>query len=182
MYSMALMTSAGMTSIRALATLVVLVIVSLSGCASSSAPPSRSAARPFDNVRRVAVVVTGESRFTVLEHSAQPGRTLDEVISWTPYRVILKPLAALVHHGINWLLESDRAETAGRDLADISSGSVSTAFAQTLAESGQFQEITEDDVAREVMDAALARAMHDLATDRALVAAFTRVTAAAPPR
>ncbi len=154
MYSMALMTSAGMTSIRALATLVVLVIVSLSGCASSSAPPSRSAARPFDNVRRVAVVVTGESRFTVLEHSAQPGRTLDEVISWTPYRVILKPLAALVR----------------------------TAFAQTLAESGQFQEITEDDVAREVMDAALARAMHDLATDRALVAAFTRVTAAAPPR
>ncbi len=32
------------------------------------------------------------------------------------------------------------------------------------------------------MDAALARAMRDLATDRALVAAFARVTAAATPR
>jgi anti-sigma factor RsiW len=39
-----------------------------------------------------------------------------------------------------------------------------------------------DDAAREVMDAALARAIHDLATDRALVAAFARVTAGAPPR
>jgi hypothetical protein len=39
-----------------------------------------------------------------------------------------------------------------------------------------------DDVARAVMDAALSRAMHDLATDRALVAAFARVTAAATPR
>jgi hypothetical protein len=39
-----------------------------------------------------------------------------------------------------------------------------------------------DDVAREVMDEALSRAMHDLATDRALVAAFARVTAAATPR
>ena len=37
-----------------------------------------------------------------------------------------------------------------------------------------------DDVARAVMDAALARAMRDLATDGALVAAFARATAAAP--
>jgi hypothetical protein len=35
-----------------------------------------------------------------------------------------------------------------------------------------------EDVAREVMDAALSRAMHDLATDRVLVAVLTRVTAA----
>ena len=39
-----------------------------------------------------------------------------------------------------------------------------------------------DDVARAVMDAALARAIRDLATDRALVAAFARVTAAATSR
>jgi len=39
-----------------------------------------------------------------------------------------------------------------------------------------------DDVAREVMDAALARSMRDLATDRALVAAFARATTAAAPR
>jgi hypothetical protein len=137
---MALM-SAGMTSTRALAALVVLVMVSLSGCASAAAP-ARPKAQPFDNVRRIAVVVTGESRFTVLEHSAQPGRTFDEVLRWTPYTSLLQPLAALVHRGINWLLESDRAETAGRGLAGISpSTAVSVAFAETLAASDQFQEI-----------------------------------------
>jgi hypothetical protein len=130
-----------MTATRALAALVALVIVSLSGCASS-APPSRPAARPFDNVRRIAVVVTGESRLTVLEHSAEPGRTFDEMLSWTPYKSLLQPLAALVHRGINWLLEFDRTETAGRDLAGISpKAAVSIAFAQALAASDQFQEI-----------------------------------------
>jgi YajG family uncharacterized lipoprotein len=39
-----------------------------------------------------------------------------------------------------------------------------------------------DDARRAVMDAALARAMHDLATDPALLSAFTRATAAAAPR
>jgi uncharacterized lipoprotein YajG len=39
-----------------------------------------------------------------------------------------------------------------------------------------------DDVAREVMDAALARSMRDLATDRALVAALARATTAATTR
>jgi hypothetical protein len=122
-------------------TLLVLLVGSLWGCASS-APPPQPAARPFDNVRRVAVVVTGDSRFTVLEHSAEPGRTLDEVLSWTPYKSLLQPLAVLLHKGINWLLESDRADTAGRDLAGISpKAAVSIAFAQTLAASEQFQEI-----------------------------------------
>lgn len=39
-----------------------------------------------------------------------------------------------------------------------------------------------DDAARAVMDAALARVMRDLATDRALVTAFARVATAATPR
>jgi hypothetical protein len=39
-----------------------------------------------------------------------------------------------------------------------------------------------DDAAREVMDAALARSMHDLATDRALITAFSGARAAAAPR
>ena len=38
-----------------------------------------------------------------------------------------------------------------------------------------------DDAAREVLNAALARSMHDVATDPALVAAFSRATAAAAP-
>jgi hypothetical protein len=128
---------------RALAALVALLIVSLSGCASS-APQLRPAARPFDDVRRIAVVVTGESRFTVLEHSAEPGRTFDEILGWMPssYKPFLQPLAALVHRGINWLLEVDRVGAAGRDLAGISPGAaVSMAFAQRLAESGHFQEV-----------------------------------------
>ena len=122
-------------------TLLVLLVGSLWGCASS-APPPQPAARPFDNVRRLAVVVTGDSRFTVLEHSAEPGRTFDEVLSWTPYKSLLQPLAALLHKGINWLLESDSTEAAGRDLAGISpKAAVSIAFAQALAASEQFQEI-----------------------------------------
>jgi len=93
-------------------------------------------------VRRVSVVVSGESRFTVLEHSAEPGRTFDEVLSWTPYKSLLQPLAVLLHKGINWLLESDSTEAAGRDLAGISpKAAVSIAFAQALAASEQFQEI-----------------------------------------
>jgi len=122
-------------------TLLVLLVGSLWGCASS-APPPQPAARPFDNVRRLAVVVTGDSRLTVLEHSAEPGRTFDEVLSWTPYKSLLQPLAVPLHKGINWLLESDSTEAAGRDLAGISpKAAVSIAFAQALAASEQFQEI-----------------------------------------
>ena len=121
--------------------LLALVLGSLWGCASS-APPSRPAARPFDHVRRVAVVVTGDSRFTVLEHRAEPGKTFDEVLGWTPFKSLLQPLAMLAHRGINWLVESDRAASAGRDVAGISPrAAVSIAFAQTLAASEQFQEI-----------------------------------------
>jgi hypothetical protein len=132
-----------MIATRARAALVALLVVSLASCTSSAPPPS-PAARPFDDVRRIAVVVTGDSRFTVLEHSAEPGRTFDEILGWMPssYKPFLQPLAALVHRGINWLLEVDRVETAGRDLARISPGAeVSMAFAQRLAESGHFQEI-----------------------------------------
>ena len=39
-----------------------------------------------------------------------------------------------------------------------------------------------DDAARAVMDAALSRTMHDVATDPTIVAAFARATAAATPR
>jgi hypothetical protein len=48
----------------------------------------------------------------------------------------------LVHRGINWLLESGGAGTAGRELAGISPhGVVSAAFARTLAASADFQQI-----------------------------------------
>src|SRR5882724_13228140 len=124
-------------------TLLVLLVGSLWGCASS-APPPQPAARPFDNVRRLAVVVTGESKFTVLEHSAEPGRTFDQILAWTPnpYKSLFQPFVELLHQGINWLLASDHAERAGRNLAGISpTAAVSIAFAETLAASEQFREI-----------------------------------------
>ena len=127
--------------------LVAFVAVALFGCASSTQPsrqPSPPAARPFDNVRRLAVVVTGESKFTVLEHSAEPGRTFDQILAWTPnpYKSLFQPFVELLHQGINWLLASDHAERAGRNLAGISpTAAVSIAFAETLAASEQFREI-----------------------------------------
>lgn len=70
-------------------------------------------------MRRVAIVAAGDSKFTVVEHRSEPGRTFDEVVKWTS-----------------------------------------------------------EDAVRDVMDAALARTMHDIATDPDLVAAFARSRAA----
>ena len=122
--------------------LIALLSVVLWGCASSTPPPSRPAARPFDNVKRIAIVVSGDSRFAVLEHRAQPGKTLDEVLGWAPFGSLLKPFAMLVHEGINWLVESDRSKTTGRHVEGLSpQAAVSIAFAEALAASQQFQEI-----------------------------------------
>src|SRR4030095_10174545 len=124
--------------------LLGLALLPLSGCASSSTPSQAAqpaARRPFDNVRRVAVVATGESRFAVLQHSAEPGRTFDEVLKWTEYGPMLRPLAALVHQGINWLIGQDRASATAPDSASVSPRLVvAAAFARTLDASGYFLE------------------------------------------
>jgi len=118
-------------------------MVALSGCASSA--PPRPAARPFDHVRQLAIVVSGESRFSVLDHSAEPGRTFDEVLKWgilSPYQSLLRPIAELVHKGINWLVEVDRKSDAAVDLGAIAPRSVVTAaFVQALEASERFDEI-----------------------------------------
>ena len=85
---------------KAFAVLVVLAMFPAGGCASSSPAPHPSP-RAFDNVRRLAIVASGETRFAVLEHSSEPGRTFDEVLKWNPYRAVLAPLMRLVHQGIN---------------------------------------------------------------------------------
>jgi len=127
---------------RAVAVLLVLA-VALSGCASSA--PPRPAARPFDHVRQLAIVVSGESRFSVLEHRAEPGRTFDEVLKWgvlSPYQALLRPVAELVHKGVNWLLDVDRKADAAVDLGGIAPRSVvSAAFVQALEASARFDEI-----------------------------------------
>ena len=127
---------------RAVAVLLVLA-VALPGCASSA--PPRPAARPFDHVRQLAIVVSGESRFSVLEHRAEPGRTYDEVLKWgvlSPYQALLRPVAELVHKGVNWLLDVDRKSDAAVDLGGIAPRSVvSAAFVQALEASARFDEI-----------------------------------------
>ena len=67
----------------------------------------------------------------MLEHSAEPGRTFDQVLSWTGYKSMLQPLFVLLHEGM-----SRRYVGIKRRQVDKAS----------------------DDAAREVMDAALAYA------------------------
>ena len=124
--------------------LLVLAVVPLWGCASTPAPSpvQQPVQRPFDNVRRVAVVSTGESHFAVLEHSAQPGRTFDEVLKWNTYGPMFRPLAVLVHQGINWLVGLDRAADTAPDTRAVSPPLiVANALARTLHDSGRFVEI-----------------------------------------
>lgn len=125
---------------HAVAVLLLVGALAVSGCASSA--PTRPAARPFDDVRRLTVVVSGESQFAVLEHSAEPGRTFDQVLAWNPYGAVLKPIADIVHQVINWFVEIDRKADAAAELRDVSPRAlVARAFEQTLLASGRFEEI-----------------------------------------
>ena len=130
--------------LRAFTVVLVLATASLWGCASS-APPPRPSARPFDDLRRVVVVVSGESAFAIVDFPVEPGRTFDEVLKWMPwlpYRAALSPAAKLVHEGINRALGVDRAATAAPSVAGLSPRSVvAGAMARTLEASGWFDEI-----------------------------------------
>ena len=111
------------------------------GCASS-APPPAPVARPFDDVHRVAIIVSGESAFAVSEDRVEPGRTFDEILKWHPYGGALRPVAKFVHRAINKVRDADQAATAARNVDGVSPGStVARAMARTLEGSGRFQEI-----------------------------------------
>ena len=129
---------------RVVAVPLVLVVVLFSACASTPAPSPQSHPRPFDNVRRLAVVATGETAFAVNEHSAEPGRTFSEIRKWGVFRdPWWQPLADLVHHGINWLLEVDRKSEAGAGLTGITPRDVvASALAWSLIASGQYDEVS----------------------------------------
>src|SRR5215813_13855393 len=127
---------------HAVAVLLVLVVAGVSGCASSSPPPRTSTSRPFDDVRQLTIVVSGQSEFAVLENSAEPGRTFDQILPWTGYPGLLKPIADLVHQVINWFVESDRKADATADLRDVSPAwLVAQAFEETLRASGRFDDV-----------------------------------------
>jgi hypothetical protein len=87
----------------------------------------------------------GESTFAVVEYSAEPGRTFDEIlkwIPWQPYQAALRPAAQLVHRGINWALEADRAATATSRLQGLLPRSVvAESVARTLDATGWFEEV-----------------------------------------
>ena len=125
---------------RGFSAMVLVALVSLWGC--SPTIPARPTARPFDDVRRLAILVSGESSFTVVEHQVEPGRTFDEVLAWYPYGAALRPIAKLVHRGINWLLNAEKETTVARIVNDVSPRTVvASAMAQKLQESGWFDEV-----------------------------------------
>ena len=123
---------------------LALVIAAATGCASSTAPPP-SVPRPttdaLDGVRRVVLVASGESQFTVVQGSKEPGRELEEVLKWLPYKEILVPLARAVYWGVTWLLDTARAsDTVPPGVAP--GAVVADAFARTmLASGGPFDQI-----------------------------------------
>jgi hypothetical protein len=100
------------------------------GCASSGTPPT-PVARPFDDVPRVAIIVSGESAFAIAEDRVQPGRTFDEIMKWHPYGAALGPVAKLVHRAINKLRDADQTATAPA-MSMVSPGSPSPGQARTL--------------------------------------------------
>src|SRR5262249_10145119 len=108
---------------------VLLAAALSSGCASAPAPAS-SFPRQLDRVGRLVIVTSGQTRFMIVEHSTEPGRTLDEIVKWTPY-VWLRSLLPLVHEGINQLVALDDKAVAGRDLDRINPRSV---VGETLAQ------------------------------------------------
>jgi hypothetical protein len=120
---------------------------------------SRPAARPFDNVRRIAVVT--ERSDAVLAADVEDF-WLEAVTGYTTTQDVGKVVIGLT-------------------VVDGRSGDRLAARCYIGIKRREVDK-PGDDAARELIDAALARAMRDLATDRALVAAFARVTAAATPR
>jgi hypothetical protein len=104
----------------------------------------------LDRVGRVVVVVSGQTRFTVVEHSTEPGRTFDEIVKWTPY-FWLRSLVPLVHEGINQIVALDHKAVAGGGLENVNPRSVvGEALVRRLQASGQFREILT--LAREPVD------------------------------
>jgi hypothetical protein len=125
------------------ACLLALTIGVLSGCASSERPPApraRPSSAALTDLRRLVVVTTGESRFTVMQEVKEPGRGFDDVMKWLPYKDILAPIARAVYSGLSWLIDADRA--AGTVPRDVVPGTVvAEAFARALQVSGPFNQI-----------------------------------------
>lgn len=119
---------------------LALLIGAMTGCVSSPpASPSRPAVA-LDDVRRVVVVASGESRFVVMQEKQEPGRVFDEVLKWLPYKEIVVPIAHAVYWGITRLIDAERVSAIAP--RDVSPGTVvAEAFARTLRLNRAFDEI-----------------------------------------
>jgi hypothetical protein len=118
---------------------VMLVLGLLSGCAPPP-PPAPPVARPADGVRRLAIVASGDTKFTVVEHRSEPGRTFDEVAKWLPYGW-LRPLGALIHSGINSLIDSGRGAVMAPDIGMSPRLLVAEVLLRRLHASRLFEEV-----------------------------------------
>ena len=124
---------------------LAVALVGLSACASSAPPPSGAASfsGPIAEVRRLAVVPFGESKFTMASaKKVDTGWMLDEVVKWYPKAAALAPLAKAVQRGIDWLADGGRSAGAASRAVGASPGAtVADAFARTLLASGQYDQI-----------------------------------------
>jgi hypothetical protein len=134
------------TMTRTLALLLAVTIAGLSACASGSPEPQSSVAAPpgppVGEMRRLAVVPSGESKFTTAGTTRQVGRIFEQIAKWYPPAAWLAPLAMVVERGINWLAEEGRKAATASHLRGIAPGTVvADAFARTLVASGRFDQV-----------------------------------------
>jgi hypothetical protein len=129
---------------RTLVVLIAVAIIGLSGCASSAPPPPPLAPRtgPVGDVRRLAVLPSGESKFTVAGDRIDIGPVVGNIVKWYPKAALWAPLAMAIQAGINWLTEEGRTSATSPHVKDISPGAiVADAFARTLVASGRFDQV-----------------------------------------
>ena len=137
-------------TIRMFSVVLLVALVGLSACAAPSPPPvaaSAPAGGPVGDVRRIAVVASGQSTLTMAAASSDTDwssvtRVFAEVGKWYPPAAWMAPLADLVLRGVEWLFEDGRSSAADRHARGISPGAVvAEAFARRLAASGQFDHV-----------------------------------------
>jgi hypothetical protein len=133
----------------ALSVLVTVVIVGLSACASSPPRPSipapaaaAPAHEPLVDLRRLAVVTSGHSTFTMETAAVEFPREFAEVAKWHPKAALLAPLARAIQRGLNWLAEQGRSAAVTPQLIGLAPGPVvADAFARTLVATGRFDQV-----------------------------------------
>src|SRR5215475_4729055 len=106
--------------------LLAVAIVGLSACASSAPPPPPAPrSGPVGDVRRLAVVPSGESKFTTAgTNKFDVGRAFAELMKWYPKASLYAPLAMAVEYGINWLSEQGRSADTAPHARGVSPGVV----------------------------------------------------------